>query len=78
MSFRAFAFFVLLGAVACSKLVVNPGNPDGSFLGTGGGNTIAGGHEDCANTVDDDNDGVTDCADPDCFGKATCCIDICT
>ncbi|MBX7117150.1 MAG: hypothetical protein K1X64_22730, partial [Myxococcaceae bacterium] len=42
------------------------------------GNTIAGGHEDCANTVDDDNDGVTDCADPDCFGKATCCIDICT
>jgi hypothetical protein len=27
---------------------------------------------DCANTTDDDGDGLTDCEDPDCFGQTGC------
>ncbi len=27
---------------------------------------------DCGNGIDDDGDGVTDCADPDCFGDPNC------
>src|SRR4051812_16484788 len=33
--------------------------------------------ESCENRVDDDRDGKTDCADPDCFGFPTCCVDEC-
>ncbi|MFZ5445687.1 MAG: right-handed parallel beta-helix repeat-containing protein [Myxococcota bacterium] len=33
--------------------------------------------EVCGNSVDDDQDGKTDCADPDCFAAAGCCVDKC-
>jgi hypothetical protein len=34
--------------------------------------------EICGNGIDDDNDGLTDCADPDCFGMAGCPAPACT
>ena len=34
--------------------------------------------EICGNGIDDDTDGLTDCADPDCFGVATCPAPACT
>lgn len=79
MSFRLFIVLGLLLA-GCARLTTSNESPGdgGTGGGTGGGNPIVGGNEDCANSMDDDNDGTTDCADPDCFGKNSCCIDICT
>jgi hypothetical protein len=34
--------------------------------------------EICNNMIDDDSDGLVDCADPDCFGVGTCTASSCT
>lgn len=34
--------------------------------------------EICGNSIDDDNDGLTDCDDPECFGLAICPAPACT
>ena len=63
--------------------VVNP-NDAGSDAGTDGGplpdaGNDAGPSEICINGFDDDGDGLTDCADPDCAGDPACqFMEICT
>ncbi|MEL6969290.1 MAG: hypothetical protein AAFZ63_06585 [Bacteroidota bacterium] len=39
---------------------------------TGGGFTFGGGDEICGNGIDDDEDGLVDCDDPDCCGTEGC------
>jgi len=51
------------------------GGAGGGSGGTGGGAT---GGEVCDNQMDDDNDGKTDCSDPECFSFAQCCFDLCS
>ena len=48
----------------------------GAGGGTGGGGAVGG--EICDNQKDDDNDGKTDCSDPECFSFAQCCFDLCS
>ncbi len=43
--------------------------------------TLESSAENCTNGIDDDHDGLIDCADPDCAGAPTCCVphtEICT
>src|SRR5580698_4606223 len=46
----------------------------GNKGGTGGGGKICptGNHEICGNKIDDDCNGLIDCADPACFGDPSC------
>ncbi|AKT39878.1 hypothetical protein [Chondromyces crocatus] len=72
-------FVVLMGLGAAAALVAPAGclfpdysfdlpEPSGGTGASGGGtNPTTGSHsEDCTNGVDDDNDGLADCADPKC------------
>lgn len=43
-----------------------------TFLNPSGGIAYASGPEICGNGIDDDGDGLTDCADPDCYNNTTC------
>lgn len=45
------------------------GSGGGGSGGTGNESTVAGG---CSNTIDDDGDGLVDCADPDCSADPAC------
>lgn len=49
-----------------------------SAAGGGSGGGGAAGGEVCDNKMDDDADGKTDCADPECFSFAQCCFDLCS
>ncbi len=56
MNVKSLLAVIALGLVACGT--------------TPGG--IEPGAEQCANGIDDDKDGLVDCADPDCGGEAAC------
>ncbi|OUU23872.1 MAG: hypothetical protein CBC13_04620, partial [Planctomycetia bacterium TMED53] len=66
---------VVTNVIAGENYIIRIGGFDvgGSGPGTltitvGGGPLV----EDCTNGVDDDGDGLADCADPDCFGNPAC------
>jgi hypothetical protein len=66
----------LVVAQSCSSMNIGPGGSGG-----GNGNDGGGSNEACSNGLDDDNDGLTDCGDDDCFMSPFCfssCLDLCT
>ncbi len=85
--FRPGLLVCLLILGGCSDVTTSSGaGGGGGTHGTGGGSGVGGGNgsgggntggEICDNHMDDDGDGKTDCADPDCFGTAQCCLDLC-
>lgn len=83
--------FLGAGCIGNSTGTQMPGVGGGSAQGTGGGNLFTGGGssgtgggsaqpgtEICDNQTDDDGDSKADCADPDCFSFAACCLDLCS
>jgi hypothetical protein len=81
-------FVALLGAVAVHSVSAGSASAiaaaDGSFMSTmtSGGPPppmTSGSPEVCDDGVDDDGDGLVDCADPDCSGSPACNeVDTCT
>ena len=67
----------------CGDGVINPGEEcdDNNRIGGDGCSATCvsetGGGEICDDTVDDDGDGLTDCADPDCSRSSDCNEDDC-
>jgi hypothetical protein len=47
------------------------GGDDGGFS-SGGGGSKEGKGQTCSDGIDNDNDGTTDCGDPDCVGNRAC------
>ncbi len=81
--FRSTLLIGLLVLAGCSNVTSTSGAGGGTH-GTGGGNGSGGGSgggnggtEICDNHKDDNGDGKTDCADPQCFGSPLCCLDLC-
>jgi len=85
----------VLLSLCCSIVLAACGAPTSSGTGGGGGTASVGGgqgggngqggggaaSEICDNHIDDDGDGLTDCADNDCFQNTACfasCVDLCT
>lgn len=67
---RALALICGITLAGCRAI---QGLGDLSFDGGGGGGGATG-VEDCANGDDDDGDGLTDCADPDCGAVGYACV----